>query len=170
MPMLLCMTFPHRQDPITTNKHHSVNTLDIHFQMSGIWSVLKPKAETRLYPEKVWSVSKFIRGSTLKTAMVGRQIQGLPLDGALVQMHFSAKKPALQITKELLSLKEKIKGSDEEYYVSQTIVGRGTYLKRIDIKGRGRAGIHRKGHVMVSLCAQRYSMEDTIKKLLLKGL
>lgn len=122
-----------------------------------------------LVPASLWMQSPFSRGSMQKLNMVARQVQDLPLDAALLQMKFSPKRAAQVVSDVLTRIKAEIVrygGDPAYYYVKEATVGRGTYLKRIDIKGRGRHGIQWRGHRMVRICCYKPDPEKIVRKLL----
>ncbi len=120
-------------------------------------------------PASLWMQSPFSRGSMQKLNAVARQVQDLPLDAALLQMKFSPKRAAQIVADVLTRIKVEIVrygGDPAYYYVKEANVGRGTYLKRIDIKGRGRHGIQWRGHRMVRICCYKPDPERIARKLL----
>ncbi|XP_023700677.1 large ribosomal subunit protein uL22m isoform X1 [Paramormyrops kingsleyae] len=87
--------------------------------------------------DKMWYLAKLIRGMTI--------------DQALGQLEFSDKKGAKIIKEVLLEAQEMaVKNHNVEYrsnlYVAESFSGKGMYLKRIRIHGRGRFGIMDKVH------------------------
>lgn len=120
-------------------------------------------------PQQLWMQSAYVRGSTQKMTDVARQIIGLPLDAALLQMRFSVKKKAVTVMHLLSTIKSSIMrqgGNPAYYYIKSATVGRGTYLKRLDIKGRGKFGIERRGHAFVRICCHKPDPRALVKKLL----
>ena len=117
-----------------------------------------------------WLRSALFRCSAQKLNLLGRQIHGLPLQHALNQMRFSPKKPAQNIYQLLWQGRARILQEDaaqgtapaapspsaalpsavppllNRWIVKQVTVGKGPYLKRIDIKARGRHGIIWRPH------------------------
>jgi len=94
------------------------------------------------------------RVSPQKLAMLAKQITGLPLEAAMIQMQFSPKKSAHNIFALLSNVRANLllkKQNTEKYVVQQALVGRGPYIKKIDIKGRGRHGIIRHPHAFIRI-------------------
>ena len=92
------------------------------------------------------------RCSPQKLADLGRQLSGLPLDAAILQAKFSAKKAAQVLFQTLCQARANAIQRDRspsEYIIREAVTGRGKYLKRLDIKGRGRCGIIRKPHAFM---------------------
>ena len=120
-------------------------------------------------PTLLWMQSPYVRGSTQKMTAMARQIIGLPLDAALLQMHFSKRRPA-QVVKQVLSQLKgtltKSKALPAHFYVKSAVVGRGTYLKRLEIRARGRHGIQWRGHTFIRICVHKPDPEALVKKML----
>ena len=76
---------------------------------------------------------------------IGRLIAQKPIDNAILQMQMSDKRVAKTKIKSMLVLARDhaiMKGlKREELLVKEAWVSKGIYLKRLDIKGRGRHGI-----------------------------
>lgn len=109
------------------------------------------------------------RGSTQKVADLGRQLSGLPLDAALLQAQFSARKAAERLYQALLQAKEeaRLRGHlPSEYVIREAVTGRGKYMKRLDIKGRGRCGIIKKGHAFMRFVFEIPDQRKDLAKLL----
>lgn len=136
----------------------------------GVWdAILTPRQVQGPPPTELWMETPFFRGSTQKLNELGRQIAGLPLDAAILQMRFSPKKPAKEVLELLCKIRLSLEGKGarpSEFYVRMATVGRGTYIKRIDIKGRGRFGIMWKGHRFMRLCVHKPDPQKLVKKLL----
>lgn len=118
---------------------------------------------------ELWMQTPFFRGSTQKLNLLGRQISGLQLDAAILQMRFSPKKAAKEALEVLCKIRLKIQGEGArpaEFYIKQIDVGRGTYLKRMDFKGRGRFGIMWKGHRFMRVCVHKPDPRRLVAKLL----
>jgi len=129
----------------------------------------KKKGSLPLETGKIWMQSRFFRGSTMKLNMLARQIIGLPLDAAMLQMQFSPKKPARVVMQLLSHLKVTIQRHRDNpalYYIKEAPVGRGTYLKRLDIKGRGRCGMHWRGHAFIRICCHKPDPAVLVRKML----
>ena len=120
-------------------------------------------------PTQVWMQSPYVRGSTQKMTDLSRRIIGLPLDAALLQMRFCPKKKAATVMQVLSAIKSTIMrsgGNAAYYYIKSATVGRGTYLKRIDIKGRGRFGVQWRGHAFIRICCHKPDPRVLTHKLL----
>lgn len=104
-----------------------------------------------------WIRTGMFRVSSQKLNLLGRQISQLPLPNAILQMKFSPKRAAKAVHSLLLQAEARIKagpkGTPEaaKFVVQQAVVGKGTYLKRIDIKGRGRHGVIWRPHSFLRL-------------------
>ena len=142
-------------------------------QVSSPWDVMeqaRKQVQAQDLPSTtIWMHSPFFRGSTQKLNLLARQISNLNIDAAIIQMQFSPKKFSKPVIDVLIKLKETIirqRGLPAEYYVKEAMVGRGTYMKRLDIKGRGRCGTLWKGHAFIRICANRPDPEALVRKLL----
>ncbi|RSH81423.1 hypothetical protein EHS25_006955 [Saitozyma podzolica] len=81
--------------------------------------------------------------SPRKLNMLSRQVAGLPIDEAILQMQFSEKRASSWIKSTLALARDHAmdKGlSRSKLVVAETWVSKGLKIKRVDIKGRGRAG------------------------------
>lgn len=94
------------------------------------------------YPHDFFDPSPLINGEDKKNDLTRKKPEPTP------EMEAKAK--------ELLS----------RYTVLQAVVGRGTYLKRLDIKGRGRHGIRRRPHAMMRIQLGVLDEQRRIEKLL----
>jgi ribosomal protein L22 len=120
-------------------------------------------------PNQLWMQSAYIRGSSRKMTMLARQIITLPLDAALLQMHFSSKKFAQTVEMVLSQLKGTLlkRGANAaQYFIKEATVGRGSYLKRMEIRGRGRTGIQWRGHTFVRICVHKPDPQVLVRKML----
>lgn len=120
-------------------------------------------------PTELWMQSPFVRGSAQKMNLLARQIIGLPLDAALLQMHFSPKKFAQQVGLVLSRLKGTLlrQGANAaEYYIRSATVGRGVYIKRLEIRGRGKHGIQWRGNAFIRVCAHKPEPKGLVRKML----
>lgn len=93
--------------------------------------------------EHKYSTAVF-RISPRKLNMLAQQVNGKPIDFAILQMQFSAKRAARRIRSTLVLARDHAaaKGMDPRtLVVSEAWVTKGTFLARLEIKGRGRAGI-----------------------------
>ncbi len=114
------------------------------------WSQTAPKKQPKPLTQ-FWIRTSMFRVSSQKLNLIGRQISNLSLPQAIVQMQFSPKRAAKEVLSLLLQAQGRIKAAPEKpdssaFTIQQAVVGKGTYLKRIDIKGRGRHGIIWKPH------------------------
>lgn len=89
--------------------------------------------------------SAYHKMSHRKLNDISRQVAGLPVDEALIQLQFSEKRAAKTWVKSTLALARdhaEAKGMDRsKLVVSQSWVSKGVKVARLDIKGRGRMGI-----------------------------
>lgn len=127
------------------------------------------------------SKSRMMKTSVKKLGMLARQIQGKPVDDAILQMRFSKKKVAQDVKKHLeYSVAEavvrrgmglgkaedrvgepveiELKDGKRKYisdrtalYVDQAWVGRGKYGKDLDYRARGRINVMRLPHTSISV-------------------
>lgn len=84
--------------------------------------------------------------SLQKLTMLAKQISGLDINLAILQMQFSQKKASKKIMHNLVTARHNAKlqlGFDpERMYISQARVGKGKYIKnQLDIKAKGRFGL-----------------------------
>lgn len=89
--------------------------------------------------------SAYHKMSHRKLNDISRQVAGMPVDEALIQLQFSEKRAAKTWVKSTLALARDhavAKGMDRsKLVVSQSWVSKGVKIARLDIKGRGRMGI-----------------------------
>lgn len=93
--------------------------------------------------EHKYSTAVF-RISPRKLKLLADQIADKPVDFAIVQMQFSAKRAARRVRSTLVLARDHAvaKGMDPStLLVSEAWVNKGTYFARLDIKGRARHGI-----------------------------
>lgn len=93
--------------------------------------------------EQKYSTAVF-RISPRKLNLLANQIIGKPIDFAIVQMQFSAKRAARRVRATLVMARDHAiaKGMDpSKLLVSEAWVTKGTYFARLEIKGRARHGI-----------------------------
>lgn len=93
--------------------------------------------------EHKYSTAVF-RISPRKLNLLANQIIGKPIDFAIVQMQFSAKRAARRVRATLVMARDHAiaKGMDPtKLLVSEAWVTKGTYFARLEIKGRARHGI-----------------------------
>lgn len=109
------------------------------------------------------------RCSQQKLSDIGRQLSGLPLDAAVLQAKFSPKRPAQMVFKVLSQAQANAKArgkAPSDYVIKEAVTGRGMYIKRIDIKARGRCGIIRKPHAFIRFVLEIPDQHKEISKLL----
>lgn len=126
-----------------------------------------------------WIRTSLFRVSSQKLNLLGRQITRLPVPLAVLQMKFSPKKAAkevhqllLQAQARIVQLPTKLNDSSaavqindpSKFIVQQAIVGKGPYLKRIDIKGRGRHGVIWRPHSFLRLQVAIPDEEAALRK------
>ncbi|WFD02603.1 hypothetical protein MOBT1_001284 [Malassezia obtusa] len=93
--------------------------------------------------EHKYSTAVF-RISPRKLNLLANQISGKPIDFAIVQMQFSAKRAARRVRSTLVMARDHAvaKGMDPaNLLVSEAWVTKGAYFARLEIKGRARHGI-----------------------------
>lgn len=92
--------------------------------------------------EHKYSTAKF-KISPRKLSMLAHQISGHPIDYAILQMQFSPKRASKRILSTLALARDHAAAKGMQVprlIVSEAWVNKGTFLRRIDIKGRGRFG------------------------------
>lgn len=89
--------------------------------------------------------SAYHKMSHRKLNDISRQVSGMPVDEALIQLQFSEKRAAKNWIKSTLALARdhaEAKGLDRsKLVVAESWVSKGRKVARLDIKGRGRMGI-----------------------------
>lgn len=163
------------QKPLTTTTTTTTNQ-NTSGDLSGgssPWDLMEAKKQAARIklppPELLWMQSPYVRGSTQKLTDMTRLIIGLPLDAALLQMHFSPKKMSDVVETVLAKIKLTLRfrgANPAEYYIKTATVGRGTYLKRLEIRGRGQRGIQWRGHAFVRICVYKPDPKEFVKKML----
>lgn len=107
-------------------------------------------------PEKLehkYSTAEF-RISPQKLTLLANQIAGKPIDFAILQMQFSAKRAARRVRSTLAMARDhaEAKGLDpRRLIVAEAWVTKGLFLKRLEIKGRGRFGIMTHPHARLNV-------------------
>lgn len=119
-----------------------------------------------------------IKSSMKKATVVNRFVRGMLVKTAINQLHFNPKKMATELEKFLKHGLEQCRkgGIDEDSaYIQALWTGSdGGWVKRPDIKGRGRTGIiehpyiHLKAILKTSLTKKRLAWEDAQKRLSMK--
>lgn len=123
------------------------------------WTTISPQKKEPL--TDFWIRTGLFRVSSQKLNLLGRQISRSPLPKATLQMKFSVKKAAKEVYALLMQAQARISKLDpldgrqivdpSKFIVQQAVVGKGPYLKRIDIKGRGRHGVIWRPHSFLRL-------------------
>ncbi|KAI9103243.1 ribosomal protein L22/L17 [Phlyctochytrium arcticum] len=116
-------------------------------------------APKTLKPIPTFSTAK-LRVSHRKLNHLSRLISGMSLEEAHVQMKMSKKRPADRVRALLNRAKAALEHNycrdPTKYVIEQAWVGKGTYLKRMKIHGRGRFGImHRPASHLKIILAER---------------
>ncbi|XP_077122532.1 large ribosomal subunit protein uL22m isoform X1 [Ranitomeya variabilis] len=102
-------------------------------------------------PAEIHHCRRQIKYSMDKMWYLAKLIKGMSIDRAIAQMEFNDKKGAKIIKEVLLEAQEMaVRNHHVEYksnlHVADSFSGKGTYLKRIRIHGRGKFGIMDKVH------------------------
>jgi large subunit ribosomal protein L22 len=104
----------------------------------------KPKTPRQLPDYSAAAYLRMIRISPRKLNLVAQMIRGQKVDKALNALTFSEKRIAYDVKKTLLSAianAENNHGLDiDRLYVSEATVGKALVMKRLDIRGRSKAG------------------------------
>ncbi len=102
------------------------------------------------------TVKQNLRGSVFKMNMVSNFVVGMGVPDALSQLQFLNKRRAkvvAEAVKEASTLAKQYHGlKPEELYVAGANVGRGSYMKRVRFRGRGRVNIIRKPQCHLTIC------------------
>lgn len=120
--------------------------------------------------KEFWIRTALFRVSSQKLNLLGRQISQLNLPNAILQMKFSQKKAAREIHSLLLQAQSRIKqfkigeSDPNKFVIKQAVIGKGPYLKRIDIKARGKHGIIWRPHSFLRLQVAIPDIDSAIKK------
>lgn len=125
------------------------------------------KEELEVLEPSVYISSYRLKYSPKKATLFTRMLRRLNVQDAITQCHFSSKKISRDVADMLTRGVEDAKklGLDpERLRIAQIWVGKERYYKRIDPKGRGRAGIIRMRYVHVKAILKR--AEDLTKKKL----
>lgn len=104
----------------------------------------KPKSERRLPDTSAIANLRMLRVSPRKLNLLAQMIRGQKVDAALDALTFSQKRIAQDVQKALLSAIANAENNHDldidKLYVSEATVGKALVMKRLDIKGRSRAG------------------------------
>ncbi|KAI5811628.1 ribosomal protein L22/L17 [Peziza echinospora] len=110
--------------------------------------------------------SHWIKTSVKKLAPLARQVAGMTLNDAIVQMRFSPKKASSELLGHLTDARaEAMLRRDmnpDEMYIDQAWVGRGTYEKELSHRARGRIDMLRKPYTSITVVLKE---EATRKRL-----
>ncbi|KAJ3207957.1 GTP-binding protein 1 [Dinochytrium kinnereticum] len=144
-----------RHASTTTSNSGSMSLFDIALkEASDSQAAIKaPAGEPRTFTFKTAD----FRISPWKTNLVAKVIRRLPLPEAIIQMKFSKKRAGTKVLSLLnraaASLEHNHGSVRNRWIVKECWVGKGSYLKRLLIQGRGRTGImhHPSSHVKVVL-------------------
>ena len=156
------------ENEITANANDTPRE-SVNAQISTPWNIsVSPSVAEPI--KEFWIRTGLFRVSSQKLNLLGRQISRLPLSTAILQMKFSQKKAARDIYSLLLQAQSRINqlkigdNDQNKFIVKQAVVGKGSYLKRIDIKGRGRHGIIWRPHSFLRLQLAIPDIDAAIKK------
>ncbi len=104
----------------------------------------KPKTNRSIPDDSAMANLRMLRISPQKLNLVAQMIRGQRVDRALDALTFSPKRIAKDVKKALLSAianAENNHGLDiDRLYVSEATVGKALVMKRLDIRGRSKAG------------------------------
>lgn len=104
----------------------------------------KSKTERKLSPNEAMANLRMVRVSPRKLNLVAQMIRGKNVGSALDMLTFSPKRIAKDVKKTLLSAianAENNHGLDiDQLYVTEATVGKALVMKRLDIRGRSKAG------------------------------
>ncbi len=104
----------------------------------------KPKTPRSLPEYSAMANLRMVRISPQKLNLVAQMIRGQRVDKAINALTFSPKRIANDVKKTLLSAianAENNHGLDiDKLFVSEATVGKGLVMKRLDIRGRSKAG------------------------------
>lgn len=112
--------------------------------------------------------SHWIKTSVKKLAPLARQIAGMNLNDAIVQMRFSPKKASTDIMNLLGQARMEAmvrRGmTDGEMYVSEAWVGRGTYEKEMSHRARGRIDMLMKPYTSITIVLKENATRERLAK------
>lgn len=129
------------QGATTGPEGNTLNPTDEDVQGSDARQRVRPAPGT--HKEHKYSTARF-KHSPRKLNDLSRQIASRPIDEAILQMQFSPKRASKRIASTLALARNHAldKGLDgARLVVAESWVSKGKYIKRLDIKGRGRMGI-----------------------------
>ena len=160
---------------VLSNETHTPPTPTTTSKIQTPWTISNNNLIKKEPIRDFWIRTSFFRVSSQKLNLLGRQIARLSLPTAILQMKFSKKKAAREVHALLLQAQSRItklklinnQDQDQDqnnnhqqeqqiadpskFIIQQALVGKGPYLKRIDIKGRGRHGLIWRPHSFLRL-------------------
>jgi len=129
--------------------------------------VIKEKKQVDGQMQKV--IVRNIQTGVLKLNLFARQIRGLHVNEAMAQMQLSPKMKSKIVLKaikhgiNLFKVNQKIEPT--HLYIHEAYVTRGFYLKKMDIKGRGRQGVMYKPRSHLNLVlVQNFTPKTKMEK------
>ena len=117
----------------------------------------------------VRAVRREAKGSPKKFNDVCRLVRGLSVDDAVAQCALSPKKYADVVRKVILSAAANATNNHdldrEKLLVAEARVGKGTFIKRVSVHGRGRAGVITKPRSHVTIAVAEASDERPRRRM-----
>jgi large subunit ribosomal protein L22 len=117
----------------------------------------------------VRAVRREAKGSPKKFNDVCRLVRGLSVDDAVAQCALSPKKYADVVRKVILSAAANATNNHdldrEKLLVAEALVGKGTFIKRVSVHGRGRAGVITKPRSHVTIAVAEASDERPRRRM-----
>jgi large subunit ribosomal protein L22 len=117
----------------------------------------------------VRAVRREAKGSPKKFNDVCRLVRGLSVDDAVAQCALSPKKYADVVRKVILSAAANATNNHdldrEKLVVAEALVGKGTFIKRVSVHGRGRAGVITKPRSHVTIAVAEASDERPRRRM-----
>ena len=115
------------------------------------------------------AVRREAKGSPKKFNDVCRLVRGLSVDDAVAQCALSPKKYADVVRKVILSAAANATNNHdldrEKLLVAEALVGKGTFIKRVSVHGRGRAGVITKPRSHVTIAVAEASDERPRRRM-----
>ena len=115
------------------------------------------------------AVRREAKGSPKKFNDVCRLVRGLSVDDAVAQCALSPKKYADVVRKVILSAAANATNNHdldrEKLLVAEALVGKGTFIKRVSVHGRGRAGVITKPRSHVTIAVAEASGERPRRRM-----
>ena len=110
-------------------------------------------------PEGARMTKRNVKGSVYKLNILAKQVAGKPVPAALTQLKFSKKRRANAVARTIetaCNMADIYHGlQPEELFVSQAIVGRGSFMKRPFPRGRGKMDLKRKTMSHLTIVVQQ---------------